>query len=98
MYLSAFSGPVEGILLICGMYFITAAKTPAFWQTPLIDLLPIASRKVHEWVPSMGTGLGDVVAGLHAGLSKMAWLRGISIVESFLYFGGFALLGNIANA
>jgi len=35
---------------------------------------------------------------VHAGLMKWTWLRTLSIVESFLYFGAFGLAGNIANA
>ncbi|KAG7561980.1 hypothetical protein FFLO_02620 [Filobasidium floriforme] len=99
LYLSAFSGPVEGILLICGMYFITAAKTPAFWQTPVIDFLPILAHKFQSLVGmGIGHGVEDVVEKLHGGLSQLKWLKGVSVVESFLYFGALGLAGNIANA
>jgi ethanolaminephosphotransferase len=99
LYLSAFSGPVEGILLICGMYFITAAKTPAFWQTPVIDFLPILAHKFQSLVGvGIGHGVEDVAEKLHGGLSQLGWLKGVSVVESFLYFGAFGLAGNIANA
>ncbi len=40
LFLSAFSGPVEGILLICLIYFITAlAGGPAFWDQGVLNLV-----------------------------------------------------------
>lgn len=39
LYLSAFSGPVEGIILIVLVYVITALNGPAFWDTPLVQFV-----------------------------------------------------------
>lgn len=59
----------------------------------------MASAKLGEYLPGVvDNGVGPVVAQLHAALSKISVLRGVSIVESFLYFGGLGLAGNIANA
>jgi hypothetical protein len=46
----------------------------------------------------IGHGVEDVAEKLHGGLSQLGWLRGVSVVESFLYFGALGLAGNIANA
>lgn len=47
LYLGVFSGPAEGILLICGIYFITALKGTGFWDQGLISYLGLG--KV-EWI------------------------------------------------
>ena len=39
LFLSAFSGPVEGILMICAIYFITAiAGGPSFWDQGIFNV------------------------------------------------------------
>lgn len=38
LYLSEFSGPVEGILILCALYVFTGLKGPHFWTTPLFDV------------------------------------------------------------
>ncbi|WPK26347.1 hypothetical protein PUMCH_003698 [Australozyma saopauloensis] len=38
LYLSVFSGPVEGILIMCGVYILTGIFGPAIWKTPLFTL------------------------------------------------------------
>ncbi|GAA6003143.1 uncharacterized protein JCM10292_002889 [Rhodotorula paludigena] len=39
LFLSAFSGPVEGILLIVGVFTITGFKGPEFWDTGVLTVL-----------------------------------------------------------
>lgn len=39
LYLGRVSGPVEGVLLMCIIYAITAFKGGSFWQTPLQDFM-----------------------------------------------------------
>lgn len=48
LFLSAFSGPVEGILMICAIYFITAIMGGAgFWDTGILN---ISGLDKIEWV------------------------------------------------
>lgn len=37
LFLSAFSGPVEGILLVVGVFIITGFKGPGFWDTGVLS-------------------------------------------------------------
>ncbi|KZT54133.1 Choline/ethanolaminephosphotransferase [Calocera cornea HHB12733] len=39
LFLGYFSGPVEGILMIVGIYIITGLYGPSFWDTPLLTFL-----------------------------------------------------------
>lgn len=48
LFLSQFSGPVEGILIICVLYIITGIAGPEIWQLHLFDLD----------LTSLGHGLG----------------------------------------
>ncbi|BGP14538.1 hypothetical protein JCM10213_001886 [Rhodosporidiobolus nylandii] len=41
LFLSAFSGPVEGILLVVAVFAITGFKGPQFWDTGVLSLLGI---------------------------------------------------------
>ncbi|CAK7905839.1 cholinephosphotransferase 1 [[Candida] anglica] len=38
LFLSHFSGPVEGILMICFLYILTGVFGPGIWQAKLVDL------------------------------------------------------------
>ncbi|KAJ9125085.1 hypothetical protein QFC22_000038 [Naganishia vaughanmartiniae] len=60
LYLSAFSGPVEGILLICVMFAITAVKGPAFWTTPIIKTVPYICNVLDRRLQMLG-GKGKVM-------------------------------------
>ncbi|KAI5454806.1 hypothetical protein NCC49_003689 [Naganishia albida] len=106
LYLSAFSGPVEGILMICVMYAITALKGPAVWATPIIKLVPytcnlIESRLVQFGLQQKMVGamtLSQLGHKAYSSLASVAWLNGLSIREAFMWFGAVGLLGNIANS
>ncbi|KZO96408.1 Choline/ethanolaminephosphotransferase [Calocera viscosa TUFC12733] len=41
LFLGYFSGPVEGILMIVGIYIITGLYGPSFWDTPLLTFLSL---------------------------------------------------------
>ncbi|KAK7695143.1 hypothetical protein QCA50_002333 [Cerrena zonata] len=63
LYLGVFSGPVEGILMIVGIYVISGIFGPAFWDTPTltffgIDKVPIITK----YIPNKG--LNDAVMAL----------------------------------
>lgn len=64
LYLSVFSGPVEGILIICGVYVLTGVFGPDIWKTTLFTLD----------LTSLGYGLVDlngVQLSAFAGLSQL---------------------------
>ncbi|GAA5839695.1 hypothetical protein JCM5353_006664 [Sporobolomyces roseus] len=42
LFLSAFSGPVEGILLVVGIFAVTGVKGPQFWDTGVLTLLGLS--------------------------------------------------------
>jgi ethanolaminephosphotransferase len=44
--LSAFSGPVEGIILIIVIYIITGAKGPGFWDQGVLTVMGVDHTKV----------------------------------------------------
>lgn len=104
LYLSAFSGPVEGILMICAMYLVTFAYTPSFWQTPIIDFIIFFARRCDVLLLGLGAKpkgtltIIDFAEPLHGWLASWEWLGKLNIVEGFLYFGAVGLAGNIANA
>ncbi|GAA5936635.1 hypothetical protein JCM3775_000152 [Rhodotorula graminis] len=41
LFLSAFSGPVEGILLVVGVFAVTGFKGPEFWDTGILTIFGI---------------------------------------------------------
>uniref|UniRef100_A0A060TDN5 diacylglycerol cholinephosphotransferase n=1 Tax=Blastobotrys adeninivorans TaxID=409370 RepID=A0A060TDN5_BLAAD len=51
LFLSVFSGPVEGILIVIGVYVITTFTGPWFWHSQFFDLLGI-SHLVEPYVPT----------------------------------------------
>lgn len=46
LYLSAFSGPVEGILMICVIYFLTALYGPTFWDQGILTVTGIENFSI----------------------------------------------------
>ncbi|KAH8925523.1 hypothetical protein BT69DRAFT_1332102 [Atractiella rhizophila] len=46
LYLSAFSGPVEGILIIIGIYIVTAFKGPGFWDHGILSVTGLSSLPI----------------------------------------------------
>jgi len=90
LYLSAFSGPVEGILMICVIYLITALHPsgPGFWATPTVDLIP--GHFAHDLAVSADKFLG---------WSGKSWggLQGLGLGVSFMMIGALGTVGNIVN-
>lgn len=50
LYLSTFSGPVEGILIVIGLYIVTFFYGPSLWHTPVLDLLSIQIVDLPEYI------------------------------------------------
>ncbi|GMK57679.1 hypothetical protein CspeluHIS016_0405130 [Cutaneotrichosporon spelunceum] len=89
LYLSAFSGPVEGIVMIIVIYIITAMHPmhSHFWQQPLVSLLP--------------GHIGDkAAAALDAALNlpDKYSLASLPINVAFMIFGAFGTGANMLNA
>ena len=88
LYLSAFSGPVEGILMICVIYLITAIHPmgQAFWQQPLVQLIP-------GDIASMLAGKVDSFFGS----KESVQLARLPVNVAFMIFGALGTVGNIVN-
>lgn len=89
LYLSAFSGPVEGILMIVGIYAITALHPlhQRFWDSPIVSFIP----------KGYGTAFAqqiDKALGLPADYT----LAELPINVAFMIFGAFGTVGNIVNS
>ncbi|BFZ58679.1 Phosphotransferase [Savitreella phatthalungensis] len=54
LYLSFFSGPVEGILIVIGLHTTAWLYGPAFWDTPFWSFLGLAAP---SWAPFWITGM-----------------------------------------
>ncbi|RSH90063.1 hypothetical protein EHS25_001396 [Saitozyma podzolica] len=90
LYLSAFSGPVEGILMICCIYLVTALHPmgPAFWAQPLVSLFP-------------GHLVSDFALQFDAALGLGGGKKGLATLEcntAFMLFGAVGTIANIVNA
>lgn len=94
LYLSAFSGPVEGILMVVAIYAVTAIHPlgQAFWSQPIFSLIP--GHYVMNFL-----GQVDKVLGLKSVLAGRGWagLEGLPINVAFMMFGGAGTIGNIVN-
>ncbi|KAG0232090.1 hypothetical protein BGW42_008383 [Actinomortierella wolfii] len=56
LYLSAFSGPVEGIIMIVILYFITAITGPQFWLHTFQDFVPaLPAIQINHFLIAFGT-------------------------------------------
>lgn len=89
LYLSAFSGPVEGIVMIIVIYIITAVHPlhQHFWQQPLVSLLP--------------AHIGDKAAAAidsALNLPEKYTLATLPINVAFMIFGAFGTGANMLNA
>lgn len=88
LYLSAFSGPVEGILMICVIYLITALHPlgQSFWSQPIVNLIPgHLALEGAQWV--------DKTFNIRNELQ----LSTLPVNVAFMIFGAFGTVGNIVN-
>ncbi|CAL1694727.1 unnamed protein product [Somion occarium] len=55
LYLAVFSGPVEGILLIVGLYVVSGILGPTFWDTPALTFTGLEKIPfITKYVPNKG--------------------------------------------
>jgi ethanolaminephosphotransferase len=89
LYLSAFSGPVEGILLIVVIYLITALHPsgPAFWDTPIVSLIP----------GNYGVELAQTIDKALSAYGIRYKLEYLGVNVAFMIFGALGTIGNIIN-
>lgn len=89
LYLSAFSGPVEGIILIVCIYAITAFHPmgSAFWAQPLVSLIP----------GGVGVKVAEVIDST-IGLPSAYTLSTLPINVAFMVFGAFGTCANMVNS
>lgn len=93
LYLSAFSGPVEGILMVCVLYAITGVYGPSFWDQgvltvlkldhlPLVRTLHIKNLPLNECFLVFGFfGLLGNIAGSYSNVSKAMRKKGVSATK-----------------
>ncbi|WRT65238.1 uncharacterized protein IL334_002181 [Kwoniella shivajii] len=91
LFLSAFSGPVEGILLICVIYLITAfhPSGPGFWSTPILTPLFKAFPSSLDLIVRLDKVLG---------LTDYWRLERIPVNVAFMMFGALGTVGNIVTS
>lgn len=70
LFLSEFSGPVEGILMICGVYVLTGFIGPGIWKAHLFNLDLSSIGLSSEYLVSMTAvyvvlGLGSLYFNIH---------------------------------
>ncbi|KAK7051503.1 hypothetical protein VNI00_004477 [Paramarasmius palmivorus] len=63
LYLGVFSGPVEGILMIVGIYIISGLYGPQVWDTPTFTFLGIDHLEVLQGIPNIGLNEAFMVFG-----------------------------------
>ncbi len=83
LYLSAISGPVEGILLIAACHFVSGIWGPQVWTTPFVDLFNIDVLQIEN-----STLPGQV----------KQILKVLTPTETYVVLGAFGLLFNILSA
>ncbi|ORX36138.1 CDP-alcohol phosphatidyltransferase-domain-containing protein [Kockovaella imperatae] len=89
LYLSAFSGPVEGILMICVIYLLTGFHPlgQELWNRPIFSLVPGGlGLQAARWF--------DKTVGVRDSLR----LETLPINVAFMLFGGLGTVGNIINS
>ncbi|BGP54451.1 hypothetical protein JCM8202v2_002031 [Rhodotorula sphaerocarpa] len=59
LFLSAFSGPVEGILIIVGVFIVTGLKGPGFWDSGLLTLLGLHPSS-NDFLASLPFAVKDI--------------------------------------
>lgn len=82
LYLGPFSGPVEGIIMIVIIYFISGFCGPAVWDTRILDLFHLT-----KYFHNTHTTIFSVPVDLNFQLN-----------EAFMVFGGFGLAFNIVSS
>jgi ethanolaminephosphotransferase len=104
LYLSEFSGPVEGILLICGVYFITGqSHMPPFlelWYAQFRLTWIIVDRSLLAGVygPSFWDQKVLHLVGIDRFPLLAKYIPDLGLNDSFMVFGAFSLAANIINS
>lgn len=105
LFLSSFSGPVEGIIIIVVIFFITGLYGPTFWDQgiltvlsldhlPVVTQLRIKNLPLNECFLVFGAcGLVFNIAGSYTNVYKAARKKGKSVLEPLL-----GLLPFVVNA
>lgn len=89
LFLSEFSGPVEGILLIIGIYLTTAFTGPQFWHRPFF--MEYSLMDLYLVFAGVGLAANIVYASLNVHKAKMAkkepfWPAAVQSLPFILYF------------
>ncbi|EIM83608.1 Choline/ethanolaminephosphotransferase [Stereum hirsutum FP-91666 SS1] len=64
LFLGVFSGPVEGIIMICGLYVVTGFKGPTFWDQKILAVTGLDKVDlVARYIPDIGLNDSFMVFG-----------------------------------
>ncbi|KAF8242486.1 Choline/ethanolaminephosphotransferase [Wilcoxina mikolae CBS 423.85] len=99
LYLGLVSGPVEGVLTLCGLYFFTAFKGGAYWQRSALEELGLRREWMPEWMGEMSFAIwwlvyGGVMLGFNVVQSSLNVIRarhakGLSAVPALMGLAPF---------
>jgi hypothetical protein len=55
LYLGHFSGPVEGVLMLCGIHLMSGYFGPAFWMLRIQEVLPMIDFDANNEIQILGS-------------------------------------------
>jgi phosphatidylglycerophosphate synthase len=99
LFLSMFSGPVEGILIVVAVFIVTAFKGPFFWHTELFDFLGIEDSSLvnalentplrhmtlnHAYLAFAAVGLGFNIFQASQNVYKSKKKQGLPLAPAFV--------------
>lgn len=94
LYLSYFSGPVEGIAIVCGLYAATAYFGPAFWHATVEQAVTYLVGKAVQWGGSASASAVTVL--VHGVQALPEGVKRAEVMDVYLVSAGVGLLFNIS--
>ncbi|KAI8891263.1 hypothetical protein K501DRAFT_166305 [Backusella circina FSU 941] len=85
LYLGHFSGPVEGVLMLCGIHLMSGYFGPAFWMLRIEEVFPMFNFDVNNEIQLLGSlqfnHILIVIGGLVTFFNMISALRNVIKVK-----------------